>query len=318
MTAAVLAVILASNHALPQETQNPIMQGNKPPTGPLPLPPVGTELGIFGPWERGSLAAGKEPSVNAKATDVQIQQFTAKKVADPYGTRGMLEVDVILSKPARDHYVDIYISGYYVGLNGELEGVKNVGRRPAYEFKRVDYVDHNKHPGKEPNRRYAFRIPDVLPAKVRVELYQITVGKAARLIAKKETGFDTDWKDYGVIEGHLYGQPGKSVTRARFLVEPGTESVSIRVPSLKPIKPDDYSNDLSISLNMKGDTVIEEKLNKNIEGREFIWKATAISAGPSLLDRDSRNNLYWPHLKGAGYLDIPPIRAGNAPLVKYP
>lgn len=317
MTAAILAFILIAPHS-PQEPANLVMQSNKPPTGALPLPLVGSELGIFGKWERGSLALGKEPTVEAKTNDVQISQFTVTRVEESPSGRGVLQVDVILSKPARDHYVDIYISGYYVGVFGELEGIKNVGRRPAYEFIRLDYADQNKHPGKEPNRRYNFRIPDVLPAKVRVELYQIPNGKQARLLAKKEAGFDTDWKNFGVIEGFLLGDIKKMITKAAFMVEPGTESVGVRVPALKPIKPDDFSNDLSIALRTQGKTEINEAVNRNIEGREFNWKATHITAGPSLKDRDIRNNHYWPYLKGAGYLDIPPIKAGNAPITKYP
>jgi hypothetical protein len=318
MTAALLAVILAARHGVQDSDPSVILEPNKPPTSVLPLPPVGAELGIFGKWERGNLAPGKEPILEAKAGDVQIKQFTVTKVDDPYGGRGMLQVDVILNKAARDHYVDLYVSGYYVGVFGEVEGVKNVGRRPAYEFMRVDYAAQNKHPGKEPNRRYSFRIPDVLPAKVRAELYQIPLGKQARFLGKKEAGFDADWKDYGVVEGHLFGDLKKAVTKASFFVLPGTESVSVRVPALKPIKPDDFSNDLSISLRAQGRTEIVEPVNRNIEGREFNWKATSISSSPGLQDRDIRNSEYWPFLKGAGYLEIPPIKAGNASITKYP
>lgn len=317
MITTILAFLLTS-----QESQQPaagsIMQSNKPPTAAVPLPPVGAELGIFGPIERGNLAPGKEPVVQAKANDVQMSQLSVTKIEDKYDSRGYLQVDATLSKVARDHYLDIYVSGYYVGVFGEVEGVKNVGRRPAYEFKRVDYADQNKHPSKEPNRRYTFRIPDVLPAKVRVELYQIPLGKPARLIAKKETAFDTDWKDYGIIEGFILGDIKKMLTKAGFMVLPGTESVSVRVPALKPIKPDDFSNDLSITVKMMGKSEHTENVNKNIEGREFNWKATQLSSSPWMLDRDVRNSIYWPYLKDGGYLNIPPIRAGNAPITKDP
>lgn len=309
----VITAFLASLLTTFQSPEGSLTQSNKPPTGTLPLPVVGAQLGIFGSWERGTLAPGKEPTVQAKAGDVQVTQFNVTKVSDPYVSQGMLQVDVVLSKPARDHYVDIYVSGYYVGINGEVEGVKNVGRRPAYEFKRVDYVDHNKHPSKEPNRRYTFRIPDVLPAKVRAELYQIQVGKPARLLAIKESGFDTDWKNYGVVSGSLLGDLTKQITKASFMVEPGTESVTVRVPALNRIKPDDASNDLSITLRMQGKTEIHEMVNKNLEGRTFNWKATFISSTPWKEDRDIRNSQYWPYLKGAGYLNIPPIRSGDSP-----
>ena len=297
---------------------NPLLQKNSPPTGTLPLPPVGAELGIFGTWEKPKdFKLGQSPKNESKAGDVQIRSMTATKVANPsYAAdpRGMLQVDVGLSAPGRDHYVDVYVSGYYVAVNGELEGMKNVGRRPAYEFMRIDYVNQNKHPSKDPNRRFYFRIPDVLPVKVRAELYQIKPGKPARFLGMKEAGFDTDWKDHGVIKGFLFGDIEKMVaTKASFLVHADTNYVSVNIPAADPAG---SSFGFVVRLE-KGKTEVHDTTLRNI-GRKLNWKATFISSDPWLTDRDIRNSQYWPNLKGAGYLEIPPIKAGNAPITKYP
>ncbi|MBX3111036.1 MAG: hypothetical protein KF857_03430 [Fimbriimonadaceae bacterium] len=294
-----------------------LFQPNQPPTGTLALPPVGAELGVFGKWERpAGLALGKEPRIESKKSDIQIKSLTTTRVDDPYGGRGHVRVDVVLTGSTPDHYVDLYVAGYYMGVIGEVEGVKDVGRRPAYEFARVHHNGLNKHPTGKLFRTWQFRVPDVLPAKVRAELYQIKLGKPARLLATKETGFDTDFKDMGVLTGYLFGVPGKSVTKASFLVLPGTESVSVRVPALKPLKPGDFSNDLTFNIRTKGRTEVHETLAKDIQGRGLRWKATCVSAGPLAKDRDTRNNEYWPGLKDAGYLDVPPVRVGST--VTYP
>jgi len=277
-------------------------------------------LGLFYKEERKGLAPGASPKVTAKANDVQIKTFTATKLADAYGGRERLQVDVGLSRPALDHYVDVYVSGYYVGVFGELEGLKNVGRRPAYEFIRLGAMDSNQHPAKEPNRRYVFRAPDVLPAKVRVELYQIKQPQPARLVAIKEIGFDLDWNDYGVISGILNGSPDKKfLSGYAVLVHPGTRSVNFRIPAMNPVKPDDFSNDVNVSVRIEeGQTETRKNnYNRTIDW-PLNWKASLVTSSPSLNDRDIRNNHYWPYLRGGGYLEIPPIRAGNAPITKYP
>lgn len=298
-----------------------ILQKNSPPTGTLPLPPIGSELGLFYKGERpAGLAPGKEPKPEANPADIRILTMTATKVADPYSPRGRLQVDVLLSKPAKDHYVDLYVSGYYVGVVGEFDGLKDIGRRPAYEFVRLDYANQNKHPSGDPNRRFVFRIPDVLPVQVRAELYQIKQPRAARLLGVKAVGFDTEWKDQGVIAGFLFGSPDKkSISGYAFLVHPGTESVSVRIPAAQPVRPGDFSNDVNVAVRFaKGQTEVKNMEYRREIGWQLNWRASFVSSDPWLMDRDIRNNQYWPNLKGAGYLEIPPIKAGNAPITRYP
>lgn len=318
LTLVCLAGFACLSSAEMQAEGSPMLQPQKPTKGTLPLPPVGAALGSFGAWEKSGLMPGKEPVLSAKPGDSQVTAFSLSHLSDPYGGNGYIKVSASVSKGAPDHYLDIYVSGYYVGVNGEFEGLKGVGKRPAYEYYRSDMAGLVQRPGSPPNSRLNFRIPDVLPAKVRIELYHIPLGKPARLLAKKEATFDTDWKDYGVVEGHLFGDIKKMITKASFLVEPGTESVNVRVPALRRVKPDDTSNDLNISLSLKGQTQAHELINKNIEGREFNWKAAFISATPWQKDRDIRNSQYWPYLTGGGYLDIPPIKAGDASVIRFP
>ena len=266
------------------------------PPPPLPLPPVGAGTGTCSPspfdWSpRGELADGPRP-----AQDLRLNSVKASEVR-----LGVLQVEAELSAPEVYSHIDVYVSGYLRFLTTEFGTIRNAGTAPAYA-----YIRNGERTAR---RTCTFPVPQVLPAKVRVELYESPPGGPRRFIAQKEILFDLPYPDYATQMCGVFGDKDKGIiTKVAAIVSAGTESWSLTVPGGTQAQA--YDNDFVVSGKFTGsETSFTSSVVKAL-GRPVRWKEALLTAWPMNQDRDLRNNRIWPNLPNKGYLDQAPVWVG--------
>ncbi|MBI5706658.1 MAG: hypothetical protein HZC36_06675 [Armatimonadetes bacterium] len=280
--------------------------------GPLPLPPVGAQGGGV---KTALLYRRSWPlaSVPSRQSDVNLVALKAIHVEDQYVPDGYLLVEVELSKPSADYTVDLYVGGYLIAPKDGVDGVKNAGFRPAYEWVGLGWFN-SRHPDQMGKiRQYRFSIPRVLPAKIRAELYWTPLGKPRTFVSQQETSFTMPWGDQACVMGTIIGDKDKDVvTQVAALVTAGTTDLVISIPGEVRPESNPYINDFVAGLHFKdGETEYRDKTIRYLN-RKVKWRELSISVGPPFKDRDHRNNRFWPGLTNGGYVEGEPIWIGGS------
>lgn len=277
--------------------------------GPLPLPAVGAMLAkksqaSFAPTpEEGQFTM---EIVSVKGVHVPHRDI-------PNEASGDLMVEVLLNDVRTNYVADIYVGGYIVsprdgsGGGAKRQGVIGItydGQVPAYEYKRLHSStdEHSPQPGKL--RRYQLQMPDVLPAKIRVELYQQT-REGEKLVGTKEATFDMPFADYKLVQGVVAGKASKKITKIMALAGSGVTEMLYVLPYRAGATSESTTfrrrgrpHPETSVITMTGDYDITE---------ETPWKEATINVWPDSRDRDRRNNRYYPGLPNGGYQDREPI-----------
>lgn len=295
--------------------------------GPLPLPKVGAGRAPTGktmPLRMIAPGAVQKGKVEA----VEIKKLTATHVPDRNGPEryaGRIQVDVELTGVGASYEVDLYVGGYLAPPPNGIGGIKNIGRTPAYLRMNVGRWANNQHPQQDKYRRYTFPMPRVLPATIRAELWQI--GKANKLVGKKEVVFDMPFPDHGCIHGQIFGrertdEQGRvlvTITKVIAFVQPETTQVNVTIPGVVRPQGEPWANDWSkwvdFNLAESGQDSFGLNLSQQAkwEGKServkdsLAWNQLRINVEPGFRDRDHRNNTYWPNLPNKGYVDGPPV-----------
>lgn len=297
------------------------------PPAPLPLPPVGARnrksesLDLLGGLVlRGEpTASDGEPQGGRLACE--LVSVTAEHVPDKNGPDlydGQVQVNVKLTDEGRGYVADIYVGGHLdypkdpSGGGAKNEGVGGIsydGWVPAYDFTRLGWDTDLYSPQKGKLRRYVFRMPRVLPAAIRVELYEQLPSGGTRFVGKMETQFDMPFQDYRILGGGVLGKRENSIQTFAALLEDGTTEVLLVIPSGP--NPKDSSSDIRIrGRRGEGSYEIRKKVDITLTGKER-WKEAKIDVWPVFRDRDHRNNSYWPNLPNGGYTDTEPVWLGG-------
>lgn len=279
---------------------------------PLKLPPVGAQSGLK--TELFRVIFGEHlptPKPRPTTQDPAIVSLKATPIENQYIPEGLIQVDVELSAPAPNFTVDLYVGGCIRAVQGGIDGVKNAGLQAAYEWAPLN-ENFNKHPDRRGKVwRALFKVPRVLPADIRAELYETPLGKPRRFVGEKKTSITMPWKDYAVVSGWIFGDKPKSViTKVSVLVTTGTESWAAWYPGEIPSELN--QNDFFITCRFKpGEDIFSSTQIRNI-GRRIRWRELRIDVGPTQKDIDHRNNTYWPELPNRGWLEAEPIWAEGA------
>lgn len=275
--------------------------------GPMPLPPVGAQGGGV---KTALLNHSRRtvPSAPSRQSDVTLISLKATHVENQYIPDGLLQVEVELSQGSTEYVVDLYVGGYLVVPKDGVDGVKDAGFQPAYEWVGLSWFN-NMHPDQKGKiRRFLFKIPWVLPAQIRAELYRAPLGKPRTFVNQKETTFTMPWGDQACMFGAVFGDKDKGVvTKVAAMVTAGTTEMMITVPGEFRPPNEPYINDLGIPVHFKnGATEYIEEMRRVI-GRKVKWRELSVNVGPIFKDRDHRNNRFWPELTNKGYVEAPPI-----------
>ncbi len=265
------------------------------PPAPLPLPPVGA---------RSPKTAPVSDSPDVQTADT-LESITLSHV--PNSASGHLKVDLTFSGPARNIAADVYVGGFITNM-AEMNGHRNVGMQPSYAYRSLIYADFMSQPGGGSIRSHSWPTPWVLPAKVRVELYAVAPDGKRTFLSQQEKTFDLPWKDYKVETGGILGDDKTmKITRIFATVTEGTTGVRFTLPNSHPTNRD---NDHGISgIFAEGKNEFSNNLNIDVRAGSQ-WPACRVDVSPIFMDRDLRNNTYWPRMPGNGYADLPPIWAG--------
>lgn len=274
--------------------------------GPLPLPPVGAMIGT-----KNLAPASEEEQFTMEIVSVKGTHVPHRDLPDT--SSGDLMVEVLLSDVGTNYVVDIYVGGYIAsprdnsGGGRKRQGVIGItydGQVPAYEYKRLHSSTDSLSPQPGKLRRYQLQMPDVLPAKIRVELYQQT-READKLVGTKETTFDMPFKDYKLIQGVVAGKASKKITKIRALADTGVTEMLYVLPFRAGATSE------SMTMRRRGrpnpaTSIIEINADYDITA-ETPWKEVVVHVWPDSRDRDRRNNRYYPGLPNGGYQDREPI-----------
>ncbi|HRK20526.1 MAG TPA: hypothetical protein PLX06_01875 [Fimbriimonadaceae bacterium] len=274
--------------------------------GPLPLPPVGAMMGTK------TLAPASEDEqfpmeiVSVKGTNVPDRDL-------PNEFSGDLMVEVLLNDVGVNYVAHVYVGGYIVsprdssGGGAKRQGVIGItydGQVPAYEYKRLHSSDDQLSPQPGKLRRYLFQMPDVLPAKIRVELYQ-QLRDGDKLVGTKEATFDMPFEDYKLVQGVVAGKASKKITKIMALAGAGVREMLFVLPYRAGATSE------SSTFRRRGrphpETSVITLIGDYDITEETPWKEATINVWPDSRDRDRRNNRYYPGLPNGGYQDREPI-----------
>lgn len=288
----------------------PLLHAPKLPPAPLPLPPIGamrakkTEVPTYG-------AAPDQQ--RSPCSIVSVQAVHVPETIEPERFSGRIMVEVTLSNPGELFVADVYVGGYLAspttpaggsaGREGPLGGIYYDGWVPGYEYKRLHSSTDANSPRPGTVRRVVFNMPKVLPASIRVELYE-QKRESDVFVEKEEATFTMPFPDIKVVQGQLRGVPEGKISELRVLPD-GAEEVLIVIPVGDD--PKKTSQDIRFRGRRKpGEYAINGKYDIGLSGKER-WKEMTMHVFPDQRDRDHRNNWYWPNLPNGGYRDEPPV-----------
>ena len=297
------------------------------PPAPLPLPPVGARnkksesLDLLGGLLHGGEPTDSEWEPQGGRLSVELVSVTAEHVPDKNGPDrydGQMQVNVKLTDEGQSYYADVYVGGHLAfpkepsGGGAKNEGVGGIsydGWVPAYEFARLGWDTDFYSPQKGKLRRYTFNMPKVLPAAIRVELYEYLPSGGMRLVGKMETQFNMPFQDYRILAGAILGKSENSIKTFAALCDAGTTEVLLVIPA--GTNPKDSSSDIRLGgRREEGSSEIRRKVDIALSGKER-WREATIDVWPVFRDRDHRNNHYWPNLPNGGYTDREPVWLGG-------
>ncbi len=298
----------------------------KLPPAPLPLPPVGARnkkpesLDLLAWLRHGGEPTAYEGEPQGGRPACELVSVTVEHVPDRAGPDlydGQMQVNVKLSNEGQGYVADVYVGGYLdfpedpSGGGAKNEGVRGIsydGWVPAYAFTRLHRETDYDSPQRGKLRRYAFNMPKVLPAAIRVELNEQLPSGGTRFDGKMETQFNMPFQDYRV-SGVVAGKAGNKITLVAAMLEGGASEIHFELPVGD--NPKDSSSDINIRLIAKdGDSEIRRKVDIALSGKER-WKEAKIDVWPAFRDRDHRNNQYWPNLPNGGYTHREPVWLGG-------
>jgi hypothetical protein len=230
-----------------------------------------------------------------------------KPFEDCYRDRLQVEVDLTGIGDDRhnltNYYMDVYVGGYIA------ESRKEGCIKDAYVMQRVLLSAWSN-----PYKTYEFELPDVLPARIRVEIYEKVAGQG-KLLDTRETEFNLDVADIE-FNVKVFGDRSKNIITAYGIQLLASGNIRTKKKYSATSSPTEVW--MSIPDKRSGDrTSIAEALYSvpDFKGKKSItqikgdpdWSLTRSYFTTCIYDRDRRNNIKYPFRPNNGYIGGRPV-----------